>query len=347
MLKRSLCLMVLLSPFLVAAQQPRTGQTFEQVSKVNIEDDETYSPHIEHPAFNKDGPVVLLDEGHGNPHFDKAFAKLVSADGYQVRVSRDKLTYEDLGKARILVIMNSGLFMPLSWLENPHPLFSDVEAAAVRDWVLGGGSLLFAPNTSKAEAGDMVLSRLGLELIYDPVSDPDLVTVSSATKSPFGSKAFVRERNMLASHGIMAGRSEAERVDTVMINGFKAFRNVPDNAIALFHCSGKANYTPRDALLKKQALEAARAVQTGPQTESQPLAGLRVAPIPVPGIPVAVAFTLGKGRVVVLGGSSPISSVVRETVFQGQKAVQTSGLKDADNQKFTLNTMHWLTGLME
>src|SRR5260221_4163782 len=98
MVKRSLYVLVMLFPFLVLAQQPT--RSFEGASRTQIGDDETYAPHIEHPAYEKDGPVLLLDEAHGNSHFDNAFAKLVSAHGYQVVASRTPLTYDQLSKAR-------------------------------------------------------------------------------------------------------------------------------------------------------------------------------------------------------------------------------------------------------
>ena len=73
----------------------------------------------------------------------------------------------------------------------------------------------------------------------------------------------------------------------------------------------------------------------------------KIVPVPVPGIPVAVAFTLGKGRVVVLGGASALSSIVRRSELMGNPISEKIGLGSADNEKFTLNTMHWLTGVLE
>src|SRR5438270_104463 len=102
-IKYVLGLLVTLCPILGTAWQSRNVKVEPQVTsierkvtKVDIDDDQSYSPRVEKPAFQKDGPVVLLDEAHGNQHFDKAFAKLVSADGFQVVLSRTEFTFDAL-----------------------------------------------------------------------------------------------------------------------------------------------------------------------------------------------------------------------------------------------------------
>lgn len=348
MLRRHLFLVVTLVPFLAAAQQPPTGRVMQGVSRTTIEEDDTYLPRLANPAYQKNGLVVLLDEGHGNHHFDKAFIKLASADGYQVITSKTPFTFEELSKVKVLVIMNAGMIMPVKWRDNPEPVVNDVEVAAVKDWVVAGGSLLFASGSNKAEAGELLLSRLGIELLYDPVHDRDLLPPGTPpSRISITNETFAREKNMFSAHAILAGRSEAERVDIVAAHGFQAIRKAPGNAITLIHCSGKAAYFTRDALMRKQLLEAQHAIEAGPQKESQTAASPVMAPTPAPGIPVAVAFTLGKGRVVVLGNSSILSSITRATTFQGQPLSDKIGLGEADNEKFTLNTLHWLSGLME
>lgn len=345
---KSLPLILLLSiSFPAAAQQVTATQSFELASKINIEDDADYSPRLEKPAYQKDGPVVLLDQAHGNPQFDKAFAKLVSTDGYQVVASKSKLTFEDLSKVRVLVIMNPGLFISLQRIENPQPLFSDVEASAVRDWVIAGGAVLFASNLNRPESGEMLLSRLGVEFIREHFVDMEMASLPSPVKSPFVSRTFTREKNKFANHPVMAGRSETERVDEVAVNGFKAIRKFPENAIVLIRSSDKSIAVPRDTLAQKQLLEAAQALKSGAEKQTPPITTPRMTPIPMPGIPVAVAFILGKGRVVVIGNASALSSVVQDATFQGQPISQKIGLSDSDNEKFTLNTMHWLSGIME
>lgn len=344
-MKRWLWLIAILYPLIVPGQQPR--QTTEQLVKTSIDDDETYAPKLDHPAYLESGPVVLLDEGHGNSHFDKAFVKLVSMDGYRVVVLSEPFRYEELSKAKVLVIMNPGMFMPLSWHENPQPLFTDVEAAAVKDWLAAGGSLLFAAGSLEAESGDMLLNRLGIAFSQDMILDRDLRPANGPAQ-PSGPQllTFTREKEMLAGHSILAGRMESERVDTITLDHASSIVKAPDNVIALVHCSEKAVMISRDWLVRKQEAEAHKEVKSNGATESQPITVPSFS-TPAPKARVAVAFTLGKGRVVVIGNGSFLSSVLRQAMFKDHPLSQKVGLGDGDNQKFTLNIMHWLSGLLE
>lgn len=346
MLRSWWCLVVVLYPFLIAGQQsptPKSVQTLDMPAKLEIDDDEAYSPNLAHRAFVTDGPVVLLDEGHGNSHFDKAFVKLMSEDGYTVKVLRGKFKYDDLSKARVLVIMNPGLFMTMQWHQNPAPLFSEVEAAAVRDWVAAGGALLFASGIPKSESRELLLNHLGIDMSDDLVIDKELDRSANPTQP---GKAFTREKKMFSTHSIMTGRSELERVDVVVVDSANPVMKFPENASVLFHFSDQALIVHHDWLFKKQMAEATQELHDGKATESKPIS-MQSLGTPAPGVPAAMAFTLGKGRVVVLGNSSILSSVRQQYVLQGEKVDQRIGLGNGDNQKLTLNIMHWLTGLLE
>jgi hypothetical protein len=344
MSKRLLCLIAILFPFFACAQKSAT--TMERLSKVEINDDPAYSPKLARPAYAEAGPVVFVDQAHGNSHFFKAFEKLISADGYRVVTSRDPLNYEMLSQARVLVIMNPAVFMSLAWHQNPQPLFNDVEAAAVRDWVAAGGSLLFATGPKPEHSSEMLLSRLGVTVSAETLSDHELLPVPLAAHSATLHLVFSREKQMVGAHTIIAGRTESERVDLISLTNAVPILKAPDDALVLLHCSEKAVLTPRDWLLRKQELEAQAALAKSGATESQTLT-MQSLTTPVPKVPVAVAFKLGKGRVIVVGNSSMLSSVTREFVLEGKPTSVKIGLGDGDNQKFTLNAMHWLSGLLE
>jgi hypothetical protein len=346
--KRWLCLIVVLYPLFIAAWQSSPIRSEQKVSRVDIDDDDTYSPRLEKPAFQKDGPVVLLDEAHGNQHFDKAFARLMAADGFQIVTSRDELTFDSLSKAKIVVIMNTAMFMPWKWLEAPSPLFSDREAAAIRDWVTSGGSLLYASGSSKNEAGEMLLSRIGIQFQEGHIVDRELTSPDAKHSSSFGGITFNREKNTLANHSILTGRSDSEHVEAVLLNGMRTIRQAPDNAVPLIHYSDKALLLPRDVFLERTLTEEARQLRANGKTETTTEATPLTTPSPAPGKPVAVAFALGKGRVVVIGAGSALSSVVVKKNPPGATPItEKVGLGEADNQKFTLNVMHWLAGLLE
>jgi hypothetical protein len=351
-IKYLLGLLITLYPVLGTAWQSPDAKKESQVTgierkvtRVDIDDDDSYSPHLNRPAFEQNGPVVLLDEAHGNSHFDKAFAKLIAADGFQVVTSRSELTFDGLSKARILVIMNTGVFMPWQWQENPWPLFSDRESAAVQDWVAAGGALLFAAS-SKREAGDMLLSRLGIELQEGHIVDPPLTKTTSQPSTPQRGTTFSREKGTLAGHTILAGRSDVERVNTLTFNAVTAIRKAPGNATSLVHYSEKALLLPRDVLLEKRLTEEAKELHANGKNETPVSISPLTTASPAPAAPVAVAFMFGKGRVVVIGNSSAMSSVVVQRP-QGAPSSEKVGLGEADNEKFTINVMHWLAGLLD
>jgi len=354
-IKYLLGLLIMLYPILGTAcqspdvkKEPQVTSIERKVTKVDIDDDESYSPRLNRPVFEQNGPVVLLDEAHGNSHFDKAFARLIAADGFQVVTSRSELTFDGLSKARILVIMNTGVFMPWQWRENPSPLFSDRESAAVQDWVAAGGALLFAAASSKREAGDMLLSRLGIELQEGRIVDPGLTKTASQPSTPQRGITFSREKSTLAGHNILAGRSDVERVNALTFNAVTAIRKAPENATSLVHYSEKALLLPRDALLEKRLTEEAKELHANGKNETPVSTSPLTTASPAPAAPVAVAFTFGKGRVVVIGNSSAMSSVVvRRVQPQGAPSSEKVGLGEADNEKFTINVMHWLAGLLD
>lgn len=329
-------------------KEPQVTRIEQKVTRVDIDDDESYAPQLKRPAFEQNGPVVLLDEAHGNQHFDRAFAKLVSADGFQIVTSRSELTFDSLSKAKILVIMNPAVFMPWQWRESPSPLFSNRESAAVEDWVAAGGSLLFASASSTREAGDMLLSRLGVQFQEGRISDRDLTNTASKSSTSIGRITFSRDKGTLATHAILTGRSDAERVNAVAFNVATGIRKAPESALSLIHYSEKALLFPRDALLEKRLTEEAKELRPNGKSETASSTSPLTTPSPVPAAPVAVAFAFGKGRVVIIGNSSAISSVVmRRAGPNGDPLSDKIGLGEADNEKFAINIMHWLAGLLE
>ena len=194
----------------------------------------------------------------------------------------------------------------------------------------------------------MLLDRLGVEFSNDHLSDNDLFELSPVSQPKLQIKVpvFSREKKLLSPHSILVGRSESERIGAVQFSHIQSLLKFPKNAVPLMHCSEKATLIRQDDLVKRQMLEAQRTLDKSAK-ETQPVELPKIVPVPVPGIPVAVAFTLGKGRVVVLGGGSVLSSIVRQSEMMGNPISEKVGLGSADNQKFTLNTMHWLTGVLE
>jgi hypothetical protein len=73
--------------------------------------DPDFDVSVARPAYSGDGPRVLLDEAHFNVHTlagsYKAFADLVTNDGYKMVANRQPFTADTLSGAAVLVIANA------------------------------------------------------------------------------------------------------------------------------------------------------------------------------------------------------------------------------------------------
>lgn len=97
--------------------------------------DLSFYPPLEKPAWPSGrGPVVLIDQAHANFHTAsgryRPFANLLQRDGFIVKASAAQFSAKVLEAGRILVIANAAATIPPG------------EAAAVRNWVAGGGAML-------------------------------------------------------------------------------------------------------------------------------------------------------------------------------------------------------------
>ena len=113
----------------------------------------------------------------------------------------------------------------------------------------------------------------------------------------------------------MNGRSETERVNRLIVFGGQTLKG-PNGSEALLR-------VPAPLLDKKTAEQ--------PKTEAG-LAGAQ-----------AIAFRLGKGRVVMLGDAAMLSAQVRGA----DNKPFGMNLPDIDNRQLALNIMHWLSGLLK
>jgi hypothetical protein len=305
-------------------QQPYRTETSGSMS-----DDLGYRPLLKKPAFVRNGPVMLLDEGHQNLVFNQGLDRLATADGYKVRRSQSQFTADLLQKTNILVILEPGVRGAAASPMAPPPAFTDEEAALVHDWIADGGALLFALN-GFAAGPHSVLTRLGVEFTLGVVTDPQLRKPSD-TPGAIG-QVFSGEPFLSSSHKIILGRGPAERVKSVVLVGMSGIKTKPEGAASLLQCSEDAQFNPDPRQIRVVAKSDAVASKAG-------------APVPAPHEPMAIAYTLGKGRVVVLGDARMVSATIYYDA--DPRDGQYEGLRQGDNQQFALNAMHWLSGLLE
>jgi len=240
--------------------------------------DLSFRPIIVKPAYVLDnGPRVGIDEAHHNYHTAegryKPFAEGLKADGYRVEAFRERFSAETLRELAVLVIAN-----PLheknvgNWsLPNPSA-FSTEEIAAVHQWVEGGGSLfLMLDHMPFPGAGDELAKAFGVKFSNG-------FAVPKKTQQP-GSLVFKRDAGGMNSGAVTNGRSEEERVTTVVTFTGSAFLP-PKEAVVVLPLG--VNFV---------SLETAKAWSFTPNTPQQGLDGWCQGAV----------LTCGRGRIAVFG----------------------------------------------
>ncbi len=192
------------------------------------------------------------------------------------------------------------------------PAFTIAECDAVRDWVRGGGALLFiADHAPFGSAAEILAKHLGVDMskgfTFDP---PNTDKVSNNS----GFIVYSRDNHLLVDHPITNGRNDGERVNRIMTftgqslkgpEGSEVFLKLSDTAFDEVPSSGKK--------------------------------------LPAAGRSQGIAFRLGKGRVVVLGEGAMLSAQVTGS----DNRPFGMNIPDIDNRQLTLNIMHWLSGLLK
>lgn len=284
-----------------------------------------YRPVIAAPAYELAGPRVLLDEAHNSVQTTggryAGFAALARADGYTVSAGLGALDVaEALCGVDILVISNPG------GGEASSSAFTAKEIAAVDHWVREGGALLLAvdhaPHGDAAEALAAAFGvRLGKGYAYQPTRSG--LTANLDFPQP-----------ALGDHPILIGRGPDETITRVRTFTGQSIDGPPGSTI-LLAMSMEAREAPDAETLSRIR----HAIEEGRMDEAERLSR--------PALPAqGVAFTHGRGRVVVLGEAALLTAQ-RVRFDDGRPDLrfgfQTEG---HDDQQFALNILHWLSKLL-
>jgi hypothetical protein len=200
--------------------------------------DPEFDVSVERPAYTEKHPSVLFDEAHKNFHTPsgryKAFADLITNDGYQVTPNRDLLTSDRLIGHNILIIANA-----MSDSRDKSSAFSEEECQAVRDWVEAGGSLLLITDhepygSASAELGKKFGVEMSLRVTTDPVNESE------------DGLLFARDKDQLADHPIMQGRDESERVNRVLTFTGQSLKGPPGSVALLKFAATAVEQEGRD-----------------------------------------------------------------------------------------------------
>ena len=274
-----------------------------------------FNVSVENPAYSKNGPRVMFDEAHHNFHtLDgryKPFVDLIMNDGYRVIRSRRPFSKQSLDSFKVLVIANALGAEEMDDTGADESAFNDEEIQAVYDWVRGGGALLLiADHAPFGGAASKLATKLGVDMSKGYTND----AANSFPGAP-SLLIFSRENKLLAVHPITEGRNETERVNRVLSFTGQSLKGPEDGASIL-----KLSDTAQDQ----------------PDRESKSM-------VSAAGRAQALAFKVGKGRVVVHGEAAMLSA----QVAGADKHKMGMNVQGYDNKQYTLNLLHWLSGLLK
>lgn len=274
-----------------------------------------FKTSVENPAYKKEGPRVMFDEAHHNFHTTegryKPFVDLLLSDGYRVVRNRKPFAKASLSSFKILVIANA-----LGAEEDDddgadRSAFTDEEIQAVHDWVKSGGSLLLiADHAPFGGAAANLASRFGVDMSRGYAFDEE----NSVAGIP-SHLIFSRQNKLLASHSIIEGRNENERINLLRSFTGQSLKG-PDDSVAILKLSDTATDSPT---YKRETSESAA------------------------GRAQAVALKFGKGRVLVQGEAAMLSAQLAGQ----QNRPMGMNAPGNDNKQYVLNVMHWLSGLLK
>ncbi len=285
--------------------------------------DTLFDTRVARPVWSEGaGPRLVLDEAHFNFHTAsgryRPFADLARSDGFRVSAGTSAFTRESLDTCDLLVIANAAGEFDLGGANAERDAFTAEECAEVRAWVERGGALLLIADHAPFGAATATLARaLGVDLRNGYTADP--------LRCERGAETLVHYRpggGLDTTHAIVRGRDAAERVRHVKTFTGESVAG-PPGAVALCALSDEAY----DMKMSYAAFQRARG--KAPKEARESAAGRAQ----------VIAFTLGKGRVVVSGEAAMFSAQLAGPGGDFKMGMNEPGL---DNRQFAINALRWL-----
>lgn len=277
--------------------------------------DPNFDTKVARPAHTKKQPKVLFDEAHNNFHTAdgryKPFADLIKNDGYVITPNKQPFTASSLKPFDILVISNALGAPQMNSPDATKPAFTDAECDAVRNWVRGGGALLFiADHAPMGSAAETLGARFGVEMSKAYTLDTD--NTPAEDNNP-GFIVYSRDNKLLGDHAITRGRDATERINRVV-----AF-------------TGQSLKGPTDSIAFMKLADTAKDAMPGVATQASAV-----------GRAQGLAFEYGRGRVVVMGEAGMLSAQLAGA-DKRPFGMNRAGL---DNRQLALNIMRWLSRVL-
>lgn len=285
--------------------------------------DTLFDTRIARPAWERGkGPRLLLDEAHRNFHtLDgryRPFADLARNDGFRVAANREPFTAVSLAAADLVVIANAMGSDDMGSPQAESAAFTAAECAAMRAWVEGGGALLLIADHSPFGAATSSLARaLGVDLRNSYAGDPLYGESDNPT-----SVIYTAGRGLDTTHVIVRGRDASERVTRVKTFTGESVAGPRGSAMVL--ALSDSSYDDAISITETHLLQ-------GPMPPERRSSAR--------GRAQAVAFELGKGRVVVLGEAAMLSAQLAGPGGRYRMGMNQPG---NDNRQFAINVLRWL-----
>lgn len=304
-----------LNPFVVALSLALLMPFATVVVSAQQVADPNFDAKVARPAHTKKHPQVLFDEAHNNFHTAdgryKPFADLIKNDGYVITPNKQLFTPSSLKPFDILVISNALGAPRMDAPDATKSAFTDAECDAVRDWVRGGGALLFiADHAPMGSAAETLATRFGVGM-------SKAYTLDSANSPPEdnnpGFIVYSRDNKLLGDHPITRGRNAAERINRIISFTGQSLKG-PEGSVAFMKLADTAG----DALPDRNEEVSAAGRSQG------------------------LALALGKGRVVVMGEAGMLSAQLAGT----GKLPFGMNRPGFDNRQLALNIMRWLSRVL-
>ncbi len=305
--------------------------------------DPDFDVTVAHPTYAAHHPRVAIDQAHDNVHTKdglfKPFSDILHNDGYDVVANTLHFSPDHMKSIDVLVIANATGKLSND-NNNSTPAFSKAECDAVYEWVRRGGSLLLAAD--HAPMGDAAAPRgrrfgvtLGNGFVVD--SNPDDFTDNDPTELVFSD-----QNHLLGDHPIIHGRNAAEQVHRLVAFTGESV-SVPAGGVALLPLSSITG----EILTSKATLP----LYDHDPAKARENRELAVKQWPVRGRAMAIAFSVGRGRVVVSGEVGMLTAqVFKQPDKNGvEKVVGRMGMDvpGNDDRQYVLNVLHWLSGALK
>jgi hypothetical protein len=329
--------------------------------------DTGYRHVIDDPAFDEGaGPVVCIDEAHFNFHtaegFFRPFADLLRSDGYKISRFRSKFTAGALAECHTLLIANAqaqpnriGFGSPDSNWAYPHAsAFSRREIDELISWLRAGGALFLIADHAPwpAAVSDLALiigvhmldgyafpsdgdstGEVIFGVIYEELWDDSFRELEERTHLTLKDRFRLVFDNpgTLSPHRISLGRNANERVDWVVTFTGHAFQATQEWKPVLVFGQKAVSKIPTQWNLDDAGW------LDGPEFSTA-------------GRLQGAVRNLDRGRVAILGEAGMCTAQFDDLDGELETPLVPYGINASrapHNARFCLNTMHWLSGLLD